>query len=66
MLKYSLEIDKINAEFLKEYLHLKNINFEPSACGNNIYFAINCTEEEAEKINGYIDELLMLDEMEKL
>ena len=65
MAKYSLEIDKINAEYLKEYLQINNINFEPSACGNNIYFTINCTEEEADKINNYIDELYALDEMQK-
>lgn len=62
---YSLEINKVNAEYLKEYLHINNISFEPSAIGNNIYFSINCTEAEAEKINAYIDELLMLDEMQK-
>ena len=64
MAKYSLEIDKINAEYLKEYLHLNSISFEPSACGNNIYFAISCTEAEADKINNYIDELYALDEMQ--
>lgn len=62
---YNLEIDKINAKYLKEYLHLKNINFEPSQCYNNIYFSITCTEVEAEKINNYLDELYALDEMQK-
>jgi hypothetical protein len=62
---YSLEIDKNNAVYLKEFLQLNNINFEPSGCYNNIYFSITCTEDEAEKINNYIDELYALDEMEK-
>lgn len=65
MAKYSLVIDKINAEYLKEYLHINNINFEPSAYDNAIYFTINCTEAEADKINNYIDELYALDEMQK-
>lgn len=62
---YSLEIDKVNAEYLKEYLQLKSISFEPSQCYNNIYFSITCTEAEAEAINNYIEELLLLDEMQK-
>ena len=62
---YSLEIDKNNAEYLKEYLQLKNISFEPSQCYNNIYFSITCTEAEAEAINNYIDKLYALDEMQK-
>lgn len=62
---YSLEIDKVNAEYLKEYLHLNNITFEPSQCYNNIYFSITCTKSEAEAINNYIEELLLLDEMQK-
>lgn len=65
MTKYSLVIDKINAEYLKEYLQVNSINFEPSAYGTDIYFAINCTETEADKINNYIDELKALDEMQK-
>lgn len=65
MAKYSLEIDTTNAEYLKEYLQLNNINFEPSQCYNNIYFSITCTEAEADKINNYIDELLALDEMQQ-
>ena len=63
--KYSLEIDKVNAKYLKEYLHLKNISFESSQCYNNIYFSITCTEAEAEALNNYIDELYLLDEMQK-
>lgn len=62
---YNIEIDKVNAEYLKEYLQLKSISFEPSQCYNNIYFSINCTEAEADKINNYIDELLALDDMQK-
>ena len=62
---YSLEIDKINAEYLKEYLQVNNISFEPSQCYSNIYFSITCTETEAEAINNYIDELYALDEMQK-
>lgn len=65
MTKYSLVIDKINAEYLKEYLHINSINFEPSTYGTDIYFTINCTETEADKINNYIDELKALDEMQK-
>lgn len=64
MATYNIVIDKINAEYLKEYLKINNINFEPSAYGNEIYFSITCTEEEAEAINNYIDELLLLDEMQ--
>lgn len=63
--KYSLEIDKVNAKYIKEYLQLKNISFEPSQCYDNIYFSIICTEAEAEALNNYIDELLALDEMQK-
>ena len=62
---YSLEIDPQNAKYIKEYLHLNNITFEPSQCYNNIYFSITCTEAEAEAINNYIEELLLLDEMQK-
>ena len=62
---YNIEIDKINAEYLKEYLQLKSISFEPSQCYNNIYFSITCTEAEAEAINNYIDKLYALDEMQK-
>ena len=29
---YNIEIDTANAEYLKEYLHLKSISFEPSLC----------------------------------
>lgn len=64
MEKYSLVIDKINAEFVKEYLHINKISFEPSACGDDIYISITCTETEADKINSYIDELIALDEMQ--
>lgn len=62
---YNIEIDKVNAEYLKEYLHINNISFEPSQCYNNIYFSITCTEAEADKINNYINELLALDKMQK-
>ena len=62
---YNIEIDPVNTEYLKEYLQLNNISFEPSQCYNNIYFSITCTETEAEAINNYIEELLLLDEMQK-
>ena len=65
MATYSLEINKNNAEYLKEYLQVNNISFEPSQCYNNVYFAITCTEEQADKINNYIDELYALDEMQQ-
>lgn len=65
MEKYSLVIDKINADYLKEYLQINKISFEPSAYGDEIYFSITCTEADADKINNYIDELLALDEMQK-
>lgn len=65
MATYSVIIDKINAEYIKEYLQANNINFEPSACGDEIYFSITCTEAEAEAVNNYIDELLLLDEMQQ-
>ena len=61
---YNLEIDKTNAEYLKDYLQANNIKFEPSQCYNNVYFSITCTEAEADEINNYIDELLLLDEMQ--
>lgn len=63
MKKYNVVIDKINAEYLKEYLHLNKISFEPSAYGKDIYLSITCTEADAEKINNYLDMLLILDNM---
>lgn len=63
MKKYNVVIDKINAEYLKEYLQINKISFEPSAYGKDIYLSINCTEADAEKINNYLDMLLMLDNM---
>ena len=66
MKKYNVVIDKINAGYLKEYLQVNNISFEPSAYGDEIYLSITCTEAEAEAINNYIDELYALDEMQNL
>ena len=65
MKKYNVVIDKINAGYLKEYLQVNKISFEPSAYGDEIYFSITYTEADADKINNYIDELLALDEMQK-
>ena len=47
---YSVELNKDNAEKLKEYLKLNGIYFEPSACYNLIHFEVKVDEAELETL----------------
>ena len=54
---YSVELPQEQAEKLKVFLKQNKIYFEPSACYNLIHFEIKMNEEEAEKVNGFLETL---------
>lgn len=54
---YNVELDKNNAEKLKVFLKENEIYFEPSSCYNLVHFEIKMDKAEAEKVNGFLENL---------
>ena len=54
---YNVELNKDDAEKLKEYLKAEGIYFEPSSCYNLIHFEVKADEQEVEKVNKFLAEL---------
>lgn len=53
---YSVELfDPKEIDLLKEFLAENGIKFETSGCGNGSHFEINASENEAVKINNYLE-----------
>lgn len=51
---YSVELNQLDAEKLKEYLKDNGIYFEPSSCYNLIHFEIKVDEAELEMVNNFL------------
>lgn len=54
---YSVELNKADAEKLKNYLKENGIYFEPSACYNLIHFEIKLNEAELKMVDGFLENL---------
>lgn len=60
----SVELSKVNAKHLRNYLHNMNIQFETSEVDNLIHFECLVTEQERAKANRFLD-MLYREEKEK-
>ena len=54
---YNVELNKDDAEKLKEFLKLNGIYFEPSSCYNLIHFEIEANEKEIKKVGDFLETL---------
>lgn len=45
----------VKAVALKRFLKKNKIWYEPSECGNGVYFSIKCTEEQRHIIDEFLD-----------
>ena len=54
---YNVELQPAKAEDLKVFLKNEGIYFEPSACYNLVHFEIKADENEAMKVNAFLDTL---------
>lgn len=53
---YNVELfDPKEIDLLKAFLRGINVNFETSGCGNGSHFEIEVSEDEAVKINNYLE-----------
>lgn len=53
---YSAELfDPKEIDLLKAFLRRMNVKFETSGCGNGSHFEIEASENEAVKINNYLE-----------
>lgn len=53
---YNVELfDSKEIDLLKAFLRGINVNFETSGCGNGSHFEIEVSEDEAVKINNYLE-----------
>ena len=53
---YNVELfDSKEIDLLKAFLRGINVNFETSGCGNGSHFEIEASENEAVKINNYLE-----------
>lgn len=54
---YSVELNKEDAEKLKEYLKVNGIYFEPSSCYNLIHFEVKMDDAELKMVNNFLENL---------
>ena len=53
---YNVELfDPKEIDLLKVFLRRMNVEFETSGCGNGSHFEIEASENEAVKINNYLE-----------
>lgn len=53
---YNVELfDSKEIDLLKVFLRRMNVKFETSGCGNGSHFEIEASENEAVKINNYLE-----------
>lgn len=53
---YNVELfDPKEIDLLKAFLRGINVNFETSGCGNGSHFEVEVSEDEAVKINNYLE-----------
>lgn len=55
MKKYSIELNNTDANKFKSFLQDNKIKFESQGCYNNVYFSLELTKIQVDKINNFLD-----------